>query len=454
MVQYKKPFHLLNTFSISIILYLINALNISLIASKNLVEIPFRRVLNPNLTKMNDEDLISAFKTIKLHADIEIGTPRQKLVLKIQDDKYFTSIESMDPSRPSKAENMKLYYYNQSSSYIFQKEINYMYFEFRKANYMKETLHLNNKKLDNLTLIQSIELNIHTLQGDESGVLGVSSFNQYERDNYTSNIIKSLKTENLIDSYDFFVHFLTLDKGYIVIGGTQNDWKPSEYTESNKLITKLPIVDSELKWGFIVDKMYYNGQLMDVPSESNSATISLNYGFIGLNTKIKDIFYKDYFKDLIEKNICREENDGMLGIYNFICNSTLLNKSIFPVIKLYNKDVNTNFTIDLSKMFHDVGERSLFLIQFKNSYYFRLGMPFVQYNQFIINSDKQYFGSLGKEYKEPTTKKNNFIFIIIGLVILIIIIVAIIVVYKKIYLKPKKLKAIELDNNDYSLIEH
>ena len=131
-----------------------------------------------------------------------------------------------------------------------------------------------------------------------------------------------------------------------------------------------------------------------------------------------------------------------------------INIENFPILTLYQQNLNYTFELTSNDLFEDIGDRKYFLVNFANNNDKKwiLGKPFLKKYNFTYNFDSKtvslFYGLKKEDSGNSDTPFNKlWIYIIIALVIISILIGVIIIIAKKI---PRKKRVNELEENfDY-----
>ena len=180
------------------------------------------------------------------------------------------------------------------------------------------------------------------------------------------------------------------------------------------------------------------------PKESNNIILSdtkidllASRGLIIGTNDYKNKIDQLVFNDLINKRICfreetnfKDEEKGLNDIYYvyycdrklFIGNKYTVQKSpfnTFPSLEFYLKEKNMTFTLTNDNLFHEIYNRSYFLVTFKksgdNNNIWKLGEPFLSHFQLTFDQDKKLIGFYNpampkisnEDYIKEKEKQNN-----------------------------------------------
>lgn len=413
------------------------------------ITINFKKKYNLN-TSLNKSEIINIIGKNILKTEIGIGTPSTNLVFNIDTSSQFTYIltdntvyEHIEPKDYIK------YNPNNSRTYKIINKTNVMADIFDNAYYIKESLHISDRTLSDFNLLEPLYVYFSEELTEDNCLLGLGliSYNKYSE--MPANFIKTLKDKNIINNYYFFFHFINETDGVLVIGTTPNEYDNIIYPNAYNVFSRLPSSDRNVKWGFNIDRIYYNEK--EFINLKATSMIKLNYGYIDFGPTLFNEL--TYLKELIKNTICMRE-----GTYvkTYTCYKNKFDKTKFGSIKLYNSQFNTEFILDLSSLFIDVGDYSYFLVRhISNDYAIILGEPFLRKYTILFDQDSKLLYYFSNSVNKSNTNK-AMIAVIIILIVLVIIIVSIIVYikYKNItfleFIFNKRRKGIEMSEDlDY-----
>ena len=423
----------------------------------------------------------------ELYINFSIGSNKEEIKLVLKMDKYgfliyenaydYNNSKTFEKYVPDIDENIKTTWVP-SSEQLPSKDNLYLStfdLENNKYNIIKtnKTLFLRIKQKEN-------ESNYFNEMYYKYGIIGLklntnSAFNAPE-------FITSLKASDDIDSYTFILYFNTFykngfatnnNKGYIYIGESNNK-DDNDYIDC-------PTIGGELIWGFEFEHIYLKdneNNIIEIEGYHKRAKIIGTYPYIIGNSEYFKYINKNFFNDLLEKEICFQINFTKHDIYfnydyySYACNSEskffmdYLNNN-FPDLILENKkNVQENFTFTKKDLFafntnNDSDTNLYFLILSSGKPYedWMLGIPFLKKYVFSYDYDKNkfiYLKNFGEE-KKGNNEGNNFFssitFKILLIILLIIIFFILGILFQKYIKKSRKKKANELDD-DYEYESH
>ena len=228
-----------------------------------------------------------------------------------------------------------------------------------------------------------------------------------------TNLINQLKKKNYINDYLWTLKYLVEEDGIIILGTKPHFYQNDTYLMSQYCEMKaIPNQSPETAWSFKIDEIRIKPKDSDdlILSDKKVDFLPDRGLIIGTNEYKKKID-ELVFNDLIQKGICFcEENKfseiekGTNDIYyiyycdrkKFIGNKYTIQKSYFnsfPSLEFYIKETNMTFNLVNDHLFHEIYNRSYFLVIFKKSdntdNIWKLGEPFFSHFQFTFDQDKK-----------------------------------------------------------------
>ena len=276
-----------------------------------------------------------------------------------------------------------------------------------------------------------------------------------------TNLINQLKKKNYINDYLWTLKYLVEEDGIIILGTKPHFYQNDTYLMSQYCEMKaIPNQSPETAWSFKIDEIRIKPKDSDdlILSDKKVDFLPDRGLIIGTNEYKKKID-ELVFNDLIQKGICFcEENKfseiekGTNDIYyiyycdrkKFIGNKYTIQKSYFnsfPSLEFYIKEINMTFNLVNDHLFHEIYNRSYFLVIFKKSdntdNIWKLGEPFFSHFQFTFDQDKKmvsfynpvmpkisnedYLKQIRDKNKNNDGDKTTLIIIIIASILTIII---------------------------------
>ena len=451
------------------------------------IYIPFK-ILEPNINNNSffPYDFIKYWKEPKIYSELLIGTPTQKIGAFYSSKMYELNLFKNMCDIPNS-------FYNQEESYSYKyiKNINYIYNRQLNCSIINESIYLY------LDKAQTKQINVqgfNIIYSENKKEEFKKSF--FDKKEYVSNPntcinigfksrqsigfgydlnfvqqIKHYKKNNIsiIKEYDWTFDFTSENKGYLIIGEKPHEYNKKNYKEEQFLSTGSKNRFDTEEWYFEFDSIYYTGIQLNNKSKYNSSFYSdnsvkfdLNLGLIeGTNNYEKSI-KNDFFDELIDKKICfSEEINNEYRIY--YCNKKKgMNyiEKYFPILKFCMKQFKICFEFDYKDLFREIVDNTYFLVYFNvkenNHYRFSIGQILIRKYLLTFNYDTKMVGFYDKNIKIEENKKQKIYYKIDGKVIVLLVIAfmafLIIGFYlgKKIYETTRKKKANELiDDYEY-----
>ena len=367
----------------------------------------------------------------------------------------------------------KLYNSNYSTSYHFKEDCYDFLFDYISIkNFCSdEVIYFANKKnINDSAKTKEINLLITFKKSEyhdhRPAIFGFS---------YYSKFILELKDRTEINGYDFSFKYTNTqeDKGKLIIGDSLNIYDKNNYEEKNMRSAKI-IKEPSVRWSlnFDIFSSASNNNIIETQLEIEEISyFFIEEFFITSSNKYFNYIEEIFFNKYVEQKLCKRGLHTKAfyeaNYFHIICYIEDENKrkeffGSFPNLKLYQKEMNFNFTLTANDLFTIIpdGKRILFNIDFTfNSNRWILGKPFFKKYQLNFNSDSNLISyyiqkrDLEKNIENNSKAKGGKglkIFLILFLTILAFIVGIIFgrALCSKYY---RKLRANELEDN-YSYI--
>ena len=233
--------------------------------------------------------------------------------------------------------------------------------------------------------------------------------------NYYSKFISELKDRKEIKEYDFSFKYSNTqeEKGELIIGDSLYLYDKDTYKENDMRTAKI-IKEPSIKWSTNFDVFISNIKEAHLQIDEIFFFFIEEFFITGSN-KYFNYIEENFFNKYIEQKLCRR---GMhtkafyeKNYIHMMCYIEDENKrkeffEEFPNLKLYQKEMNFNFTLTAKDLFTIIpdGKRILFNIDFtNNSNEWILGKPFFKKYQLNFNSDS----NLISYFIQPKDLENN-----------------------------------------------
>ena len=427
--------------------------------SNSYIVLPFK-IYKPrdysNVTKLFNELIDN-----KLIITLQMGTPPKNIEFYGTMNEYIYYLEEGSCNNiysPKSSYDI----YGSSSFNISKKYSSCLISRLGECYLAKDIIYLYN----NIDLKSNIKLNVEFYYGKGKeykseklcGKIGMqienSPFRFYEYENF----INTLKTNKLINSYTWYIHYFgNNDKNNYdgaIIFDILNPTFFSDFPQFQKSddynTANAKDIEGVLAWTFPFDKIYYIINETRVEIDILTAGLAFETDLILCPETYYSSIKKNFFDYFLEKKICTLVIERYYYIY---CdkNSFINYKNSFPSLILKNIGLNKTYILDHNDLFKDCETYYLFMISKKkySNNLWALGKVFMEKYKFYFDSKKKIIGYFDTVERMNENKKSSnffdkiklYLFIIIGIILGIII-------GKKLWKeKSKKLRANELEDN-------
>ena len=289
-------------------------------------------------------------------------------------------------------------------------------------------------------------------KNDEYNYLGLKlEPERFEIKNFECyDFLKQLKNKDMILNY--FVSFVFENedstKGKIYFGNQLHEILPNKYNIINLHKMRSENFLEKLDWRLKFNSIKYDN--MDFEKTNNMlhfARISLEYNYIYCKSNFWKFLKEEFFNELIEKNICFEDNIDN-NIKYFYCNLNL-EISTFKNVSFYIKEENFSFIFTYQDLFIKKNDKYYFLIIFKSFLdEWIFGIKFLKKYSLMFNYDYKMIYWYDN-VKIINNTKYVYIYSINLFFILFIILLILVIIYL-ITIIPRKKKIYEIkDDYDY-----
>jgi hypothetical protein len=433
--------------------------------------------------------LVNEWHTVHLFSKLKVGNPNQEVSLQINVDSncfelnrikkssleieklsYFFSNEENDA-------NISLFNVNNSKTFKNVSEQYPKYYftrDFFMGNdeiYLYNNLNVkdqsNEIKTNNLFFkVFNDRMEVNCVREKCGLHLGIQMFQEGKVS--CPNFNKVLKESKLINKYLFSIHYDSQKSGSLIYGAYPHEYYPDKYKEQ-QLITFYTTVDPITITNFNI----FPDQIISVNPNKEEFIVStgtkvifeLYYGFFIGDGLYQDFIEKNFFNELIERNICQKNEKVPYGYYFtikndvFSCNEENLEDiKKFPELKFYIKTTNTSFVFGFDDLFIKIGNKYYFMVIFESykNIYWILGYPFFKKYDIVFNEDSKtisyYTNNIPEENKGESIALKIVLIIFLGLILVAGLIVLGYYIGKyKFFIRKRK--ANELTDDDYEYKE-
>ena len=340
--------------------------------------------INEKSEKYNSTHFLNDYFTRLNYIPMKIGNPPQEVnILLTSQDCGFKIGNS---SKCKKYMNNYLSYYNRnfSNDFRYTNYSEFKMYEFNnEGNSAEDTIFAyNDLQLKNIKNFQNIGF---YLGSDTNQTLcGIIGFKQDGYDSKCSkinNIVKSFKSNDIINNYKWIIKYNTLDEGLFIIGGNMEEIIPNY--KSNKMLTvNSAVIGMKYCWGLILKKIICNNNIT-INKDRTTAEIDNNFSLIKGSHTYHEYIEKNFFKEYYSKGICNQSvyyYDRFHDYYTIECEKEKFGSDDV------NKFPNLSFLIYDSDIILDLEGKDLF-IETKYKYFFNM--------VFNVDSSEQWiFGKI------------------------------------------------------------
>ena len=415
-----------NNISFFLILIIFSFFNKS---KPNKIVFPFKTESSNALSNNYIDNLIQN----KIYITIEVGNPKKSLNLYVTMDTSYLIISnsSIDSS----------YYNNEKSqTYLNTSKLTDFYFEYFSNGYIAQDTFwfitsLENKekqKFDNIQFIHAMEFN--SITKISPGYFGL----QIPKKN-KPNIYNCLKKEKVISEEYWNLKYTSENEGYFILGEYPSEYSEENWVRKTNAFTCGP-ESTDLCWNLKFNDIKF-GEIN--VNRDRVARLNPEFEFIIGTGEYEYKISENFFDKLTNK--CQKKLSEA-NYYYFECDKDI-DISKFNNLEFSHSEFMYNFILTKDDLFKLYNNKIYFLIIFNlyptwaNSW--KLGKPFLKKYNFGYNTDNRKIYFFHKDDDEQKGNSNIAYYIIIGILGIGVIVMAAFVIVNK-YLKPKRKKANEL----------
>ena len=377
-----------------------------------------------------------------LEITLEIGTPPQKIDLNIRSKVYTLFISSTETKFPYPT-------FNETISTTLIKETKnpeiYLGQEYYEAYKIYESIMIQEKEIKNISLILATSV-IYK----ESGALGLRLVDSHEFAGDLSFIYQIKEPANL-DNYAFTLKYDDDENGELIIGSYPHLYD-KKYSENNFYYTRTGNIGNNLDWILDFDSIKYDNNI--IRSIINKSLIKIEFGLIQAPFKLKK-----YFNDNFFGNKCQEKFYLSRNITIIHCDKNF-NITNFKNLSFILKDIDYEFILTYKDLFIEENEEYIFSIVFDNitnnkDSTWILGKTFMKKYQLVYDLERKIIGLYKDKYKNDDkegNKNKNYLIYIILIIILSLIVIGLIIYIIYLFIKQRRKKAFELNDDNYDYI--
>jgi hypothetical protein len=416
----------------------------------------------------------------QLYAKLEIGTPKQTILVPLElekNDFYISKYDSYLFNEKYTKYNLKNFQETSSTSFYYTKEDQddiYYGTNFLQALKAKDLFFFGDKKTelefylaDTLNEILPGELGLQLDPVDDLN----SAFDTREK-----SFLKKLKNNGMINNYVWTIlynndvnnkdadAYLYIGDYLHDIGEISSNLKNIKFNKDSLSSVNGYIYQRTVLPQFEMSKLVLfkgndpNNIINDIKLGKNYLRVKLDYNLCGIQAS-------EIIRVFLESNVFTPQNHCHKSIVKYMSDSTFYYcdknpstisqiKANFPSLKFIHQDFNFNFTITVDDLIVEKNDYFYFLIFFNNyqKYDWRLGRPFVNKYNFMMDQDgkKVLFYSEKEEIILPGVQSKSLVVILIILIIVFLVLGFVFArrIYKSKFKKPMNILE---DNFEYTI---
>ncbi len=399
------------------------------------VIIPFKNYIQENLNRNIFENLYIT----KITSTLKIGTPLQEieLYIQLQDDNII--ILNSD----SKYCSSKIKCFNSKVSETFKtndkEEYDVNLPQVESAKRSTDNLDLNSEtKINNVEFLLTNEILYK-----KSGILGLRMPDKKAQ----FNLIKQLKTKDIINSYIFFIYFPDKNnkyEGQIIIGEYPHDFNSKKYKKENmekRQVSYTPTTTLGQDYIFECKKIFYGDEL--VVKEQDISFIFESELFRA-SFKLKEILEENFFNKYLKKNECEIKiyKETIIKNSTYIVCKNSIDISKMKPLKFQIEDYLEEIIFTPEDLFLKVNNDLVFLIYFEDYWKMKWTFGYTFFRKYMVffDQDSKMIGF----YLEKKGQNGISIFTIFFCVFLFGVILFLAYNIYQLIKRKKKIKAKEL----------
>ena len=448
---------------------------ISLLICLYCIEIDFNIVYNSN---SEGNQFINLINNAFLEVNISFGSHEDTFKAELDLDSYCITI----PGIELQDENVKKFNKSLSTTFKEIEKLGLIFFEkFYSGVIGEDTIKLGKcESINNIKFVVASEYSYNRENSLSYIGLGLST-NQVNLANI--NILEQLKNKSIIDSQLWFLEFDDYNKGKFVLGKFPHEIN-TKYKEKDIYSTYLKKSISDT-YRMEFDEIYY-GNLNKYENRKSiqdhkETVISLSTRLIYSTYEYGEIIDNNFFRKKIEEKKCFRGKISENSEYIYYYCQKNINIDEMENLNFYIRNTNMTFTLTPKDLFYEHNDYIYYLVVYKpfniddtdKDTEWRLGLQFLQ--KYTLTFDRNdriayYYSKIdnndendkennnnkdddkkndGKQKDKDSSNSTKYIIIIVILIVIFICCIAFLVYYIM-KIKPRKVKANELDEGyDY-----
>ena len=398
------------------------------------ITIPFKKVTKEKKTKNN---IMKYLLTNDLQIEISLGTPIQTFPLLIKLGQFPTFI--LTKKCPL---DIKKFDTNESSTFREFSHTTTYNFNCINPSFATETFIYGKEKVKASVLYFLIAENIKTESYLTSGEFGLS-YNYYGSA-IRLNLLDQLKEKKLIENKVFYLDYNNENEGNLIIGNYPHIINKKKFDVNNLYKSKIFESTSTYNWDLVFDKIYSENEIVE--KDSINIHCEYEFGFIeGSNFYYKYI-KNNYFDNYFNSADCFEVQLNNSNKHFYIeCNKNIKIKK-FPSLIFQNLQLKYNITFNYKELFYEFEDKYYFLIVFKKTLgHWKFGNVFFKKYLIYFDKDNKMFGIYNTNNSGLNISWTTIVIIL--LVTALIVCGILLYIFIKLYMKKRKKRANELEDN-------
>ncbi|MCQ2821675.1 MAG: hypothetical protein MJ252_30825 [archaeon] len=425
-----------------------------------------------NLNLIPKKNLTEYMSVKRIHTQIDMGTPYQRIRLNIEMNTPYLSIISQrfsdDPSciPYSKEESMSYLYLNETDTISLDRYLTNEGFEGKyDVDISAETIKFGDKAIAKMRFFLVTKDHHQNMFTINSGIMGLDLNRVNNKNAQYYKFVRRLSEFHGIDNYNFYLDFSKdSDDGKLVLGAMPNETN----TLLNDYISNIIYADYQstvngLRWGISFRHLNMSSEDKFIHYTNQYAlnfTFSTSNDSIVLHKKFLNLEIFDFLRNYVSEGLCDMEQifNNSYTTFNCINDKKRINFKKFPTFTFYHPEINETFYFN----FEDLSEVYLDRIYYKVHFYSQdlssdvrdvFGRPFFKKygNRLSFNWDKYTLTFFTDKLINPPVivpKRKGMTAAIIIIIILVIFLggLGFFIYRKRHLLMQRKRRAKELDD--------
>ena len=372
----------------------------------------------------------------RIYTNVSIGNPPQTI-------KTYINLKEFATFFSGNQTNIK-FNPNISNSFNSDYKLRYSYssyFSYGYISYDTFIFNINKKEkniINNFTFFLAMLGNLNE-KIKYPGLIGLRIYDENYNPIYP-NFIHELKEKKIISSCTLTIKYNNENEGNIILD------------------EKFPIYEKKGEFNFEFTRAEYNFYeyriilenftFMNISiSKDIIVELDLHINNIVGSTQMRDLLKEQFFDDLINKNICKEQLYNNIRMLYFSCNNSI-DISKFKTMYFKFNGLNKIFELNYHDLFKQFDDSYIFLMTFdsKIPYKLCLGVPFLKKYQFVFDQDKKVIGYFKNLQEDNVFPISYVLIIILGIILLFLCVIY----FKIIHRNNRKIRYNEIEENfDY-----